>query len=111
STGNVVAFNWGVSTDILVPADYDNDGKDDYALFRPEDSTWWIWESSAGQHTVTQWGTTGDIPVPGDYDGDGRYDMAVYRNGVWWVRNSSGGHVAFNWGLSSDILIERLYIP
>ena len=48
------------------PADYNGDGTDDLAVFRPSDGAWRV----RNQFTV-QWGDPGDVPVPGDYNGDG----------------------------------------
>jgi hypothetical protein len=42
STGNAAGFQWGNSSDILVPGDYDGDGKADIAVFRPANGTWYI---------------------------------------------------------------------
>ncbi len=66
------------------PADYNGDGTDDLAVFRPSDGAWRV----RNQFTV-QWGDPGDVPVPGDYNGDGMTDVAVFRpsTGVWYVRN------------------------
>jgi hypothetical protein len=74
--------------------DYDGDGKTDQALFRPADGTWYIRHSSDQSVEVLHWGQKGDIPVPGDYDGDHKTDEALYRNGMWYIRNSSNGSAA-----------------
>jgi hypothetical protein len=58
-----------VSTDRIVPGDYDGDGKDDLAVFRPTDMTWYIQQSLNG-FRYQQWGLSGDLPFAGDYDGD-----------------------------------------
>jgi uncharacterized delta-60 repeat protein len=85
-------------------ADFDSDGKTDFAVFRPTDGFWYVLRQTGGS-TFTQFGTSGDIPVPGDFDGDGRADIAVWREstGTFYVLNSSTNtFTAQQWGQTGD---------
>ncbi|MBT0647557.1 VCBS repeat-containing protein, partial [Escherichia coli] len=74
SNGAASIFQFGVSGDIPVNTDYDGDGRDDVAVWRPSTGVWWRINSSNGALSVVQFGLPDDIPTPGDYDGDGRVD-------------------------------------
>jgi hypothetical protein len=95
----------------LVPADYDGDSKDDYAVLRS--GTWYILKSSGGTATVA-FGAAGDVASPGDYDGDHKYDVGVFRpsNGTWYVvKSSDNTSFAQPFGASGDVSVPARYIP
>jgi hypothetical protein len=70
----------GIST----ATDFDWDGKNDVAVFRPTGGMWAV-------RGVTRfyYGISGDRPLVGDYDEDDNVDVGIYRgsNGLWAFRN------------------------
>lgn len=104
STGGFQTAAWGnANTDFPTPGDYDNDGKDDLALYRAgatagAQSLFLILQSSNNTAQFVPWGINGDAAVNRDYDGDGITDIAVFRKGAssgtqafWYIRQSSDG--------------------
>jgi Tol biopolymer transport system component len=87
------------------PFDFDGDGRSDYSIFRPSDSTWHLALSQSGGYYAQGWGLSGDKIVPADYNGDGKTDLAVFRptENNWYIFNSSNGSIrTVNFGLSGD---------
>jgi uncharacterized repeat protein (TIGR03803 family) len=111
-----IGYQWGVSTDLPVPADYDGDGQADIAVYRPATGSWYVLLSRTNftGWVSYQWGVSTDVPVPGDYDGDGKADIAIYRPamGSWYVllsTTNSTSYVSYQWGASTDIPLPRDY--
>ena len=99
---------FGLSTDKTVPADYDGDGKTDFAVFR--DGTWYLLRSAQG-FTAFQFGIANDVPAPADYDGDGRADATIFRNGVWWMlKSQSGTAEAVSFGAGGDAPVPAAFV-
>ncbi len=105
--------NFGLSSsDSLVPADYDGDGKADIAVFRRSSGYWYRLNSRDNSFSATQFGLSDDKPVPADYDGDGKTDLAVFRpsNATWYLLRSTAGFAAQQFGLSDDIPIQNTFV-
>ena len=122
--GAFSAIRWGLSTDVLVPADYDGDGIIDPAVWRGDSGTWYIQRSSDSRTVYIKWGMTSDyptgslpdVPVAADYDGDGRAEIAIWRpdTGQWFVLGSRFEYdyknaEVFNWGKLGDVPVQRDY--
>lgn len=119
SNGNLSYFEFRDSSNQLisstepVPADYDGDGRADYAVRQSGSSDWIIRNSQGGTTSTIPWQTAGDIAVQNDYDADGKCDIAVWRaaTGYWYIRpsTSSGIPRAVQWGMNGDIPVPAFY--
>lgn len=94
----VTQVQWGLYGDQPVQGDYDGDGRDDIAVFRPTDGNWYVQNSHDSSVTVQAWGHGyfGDIPFRGmDMNGDGKSDYVVFRPsvGYWYCYLSNGQFV------------------
>jgi hypothetical protein len=68
-SGAPLGVQWGNSTDVPIPGDYDGDGKADTATFRPSSGTWFIIYSGSGMSVSFPFGIGSDIPIPETYLG------------------------------------------
>ncbi len=111
---------WGLSGDVPVTEDYDNDNKDDIAVWRPGApfaAAFYILQSSNSTVRTIQFGQTGDDPaITGDWDGDGSADPAVYRDSAFGnqsgfyyrgsLNNPTGGLTFIPFGLTGDLAVR-----
>ena len=87
-------------------ADFDGDGGNDLAVFRPSSGVWYSQNSDGFGARV--FGGADDKVVSGDYDGDGRTDAAVFKivggSAVWEIKRSSdSGVTAEQFGVAGDV--------
>lgn len=111
ATGTPTYTNWGTPSDVIVPGDYDGDGKADYAVVRAVGGQiLWFIRTAAGDTMTYNWGLSAtDFVLAGDYDGDGKSDPAVFRPSDssptasgFWVYQSTGAPYFLSWGLQGD---------
>jgi hypothetical protein len=96
---------FGIQGDVPVASDFDGDGRDNIALYRPSTGIWYRSTDAARNYDAVQWGVPGDRPVIGDFDGDGRGDPAVVRFGstaVWYILGTTSGPQAQTFGAPGD---------
>jgi hypothetical protein len=112
------AIWFGRPSDLIVPGDWDGDGKTDIATIHSNGGQIeWQYHSSLtdsgnGFSPNFIWGSsTSDFAVPGDYDGDGKLDAAVFRpnadpdqNYFYVISSQNGSPITpfAEWGSGDD---------
>ena len=102
SDNQTPALQFGTAADQPVPADYTGDGKTDIAFRRNADGMWFILRSEDFSFYAFPFGFGTDVPVAGDFDGDRKADPTVFRNGSWFVAQSTGGNQQISFGQAGD---------
>ena len=100
ATGKSVTFRWGGTHGfILVPGDYDGDGRDEIAVYNQSDLTWYWRHAPDGPFSSAKFGTKTGIPIPWDYNHDGRLDLAYWEPGEGKI------YVSFKQGRAVDLVV------
>jgi len=102
-------FYFGIPRDIPLMGDWDCDGVNTPAMYRP--SNGFVYLTNANEQAFAEseffYGIPGDIPLAGDWDGNGCDSFAIYRPGEGrvYIRNQLGTGFAdysFAFGVPGD---------
>jgi len=115
------AYNFGITGDIPVSGDWNNDGISEIGVFRPSTHSFYldyngngVWNGEIFDRAYN-FGITGDIPVSGDWNNDRISEIGVFRpsthsfyldyngNGAW---NGAVVDRAYNFGIAGDIPVS-----
>jgi len=118
--GTESTVQFGIPSDLVVPGDYDRDGRTDLAIARyaaGHPILWFIRPSStgviSGGPTAIYGQSNTDFTVQGDYDRDGRTDIAVWRpnadptQNFFYILGSQAGDRRFEWGQNGDFPVAN----
>jgi hypothetical protein len=114
-------YNFGITGDIPVSGDWNNDTISEIGIFRPSTHLFYLdyngngaWNGASVDRSYN-FGITGDIPITGDWNSDGRPEIGVFRNsthlfyldfngnGAW---NGASVDRQYNFGITGDIPIS-----
>ena len=111
-------YNFGISGDIPVTGDWNDDGKSEIGVFRNSTHTFYLDYNANGVWNVPpadrqyNFGLSGDLPISGDWNNDRKSEIGVFRpsthlfyldyngNGVW---NVPPADRQYNFDISGDI--------
>jgi hypothetical protein len=93
----------GTAGDVPVPGDYDGDGRDNLAIWRPSEGKFHI-NMPDNNHVYPSWGVAGDVPVSGDFNRDGRDDIGIWRpSEARFHLNINGALALYAYGAAGDV--------
>ena len=115
------SYNFGITGDLPVAGDWNNDGISEIGVFRPSTHLFYLdyngngaWNGGVTDRQYN-FGITGDIPRPGDWNADGRTEIGVFRNSTHFFYLDYNGNGAwngasvdrqYNFGITGDIPIS-----
>lgn len=92
--------------------DYFGQSTTQVAIFRPSNSTFYVWNPAWPGLYARPFADVGDVPISGDFFGDGTGDIAVFRPGsqtFYLLDPSTGAYSAQQWGTAGDVPVPADY--
>lgn len=118
---SIWGYSWveiGYTPGKALTGDFNNDGKDDWVVRRPDDVVaFWQLRFGGASPVIAPLALSvagevaSDKPVIGDFDGDGRDEIGSFRDGLWLSRDYGSGAPtsSFQWGMAGDIPVPDDY--
>ncbi|WP_086931076.1 hypothetical protein [Agarilytica rhodophyticola] len=104
----------GDNSDRYLFGDWNNNGHDGLAIYKPDQRQFWFYHDILGNETITVNNVASaldeDLPIVGDWDGDGRESFALYRPSTREIRfyqnlNASMPFRITTFGNPGDIIV------
>lgn len=85
--------------------DFDGDGRDDVAIWRPSATTGRFHLGTRPTKQVVDWGRAGDTPFAADFNGDGKSQVATktLASTTWKLRGATGATATVTAGGATDV--------
>ncbi len=104
------SFTFGDAGDLPLAGDWDGDGIDGIAMYRPSTGQFfWRNALSTGPADGAKFfGDVGDSPIAGDWDGNGADEFGVQRGAMWYLEGVAG---SFEFGEAGWFPAAGFFLP
>jgi len=103
--GSITTFSFGEPDDLPLWGDWDCDGRDSAAVFRPSDATLTFQEAPDSGGNSFELRVADAVPIAGDWNGNGCDTVSGYRYDRVFIVNQLGGEVDadYYYGVVGDV--------
>lgn len=103
--GSITTFSFGGPDDLPLWGDWDCDGRDSAAVFRPSDATLTFQDAPDSGDNAFELRVADAVPIAGDWNGNGCDTVSGYRYERVFIINQLGGEVDadYYYGVVGDV--------